>query len=321
MDWNVGRDLLTLTDSIGALRNVGLMLVPAPAQAEFGPLMCRYQIDFEITAAGDLKIVSEIPQLKFDAVAPAGSLKLKAKVTAPAGANFSWNFGDGGPLQTGATVQHSYDKPGKYQLTSRIVREERLNEYRAHVSISRDRRSTLPLTAFPSLSRDPNATGLEPGHTRVAASATADSGDAITAAWMLAGQAALRGNRVTFDLQPGKYSLNFTAVRTLQTRAYCKQRFTPEKLLPMTSLTVTSNRTFDENGAQTTGTGDHPPANPFTTQFFNGNALSPLDDWTLELLLADNPALRGVDFSDVETFDLAELQDAFLVLEYETNPQ
>src|SRR5215510_1671378 len=94
MEWSVGRDLLTLTDSIGALRNVGLMLVPAPAAAEFGPLMCRYEIDFEITTAGDLKLLSDIPQLKFDPVAPAGGLKLKARVIAPAGANVNWNFGD-----------------------------------------------------------------------------------------------------------------------------------------------------------------------------------------------------------------------------------
>jgi hypothetical protein len=283
--------------------------------------MCRYQIDFEITAAGDLKVLSDIPQIKFDPVAPAGSLKVKAKATAPAGANLSWNFGDGGPLQTGAAVQHSYDKPGKYQVTSRIVRGERLNEYRASVSVSRDHRSTLPLTAFPSLSRDTNTTDLKPRETRVAAVCTAGAGETVTALWTLTGGASLRGDRVTFDLKPGKYSLKFTAVRTLQTRAYCKQRFTPEKLLPMTSLTLTSNRTFDEKGAQTTGTGDNQPANPFTTQFFNGNVLSPLDDWTLELRLADNPALRGVDFSDRETFELGELQDAFLVLEYETSPR
>jgi len=224
-------------------------------------------------------------------------------------------------LQSGAIAQHTYDKPGKYQVTSRLVRGERLSEYRASVSISRDHRPTLPLTVFPALSRDPNTSGLEPGRTRVAAAVTVDSSDAISTVWTLAGQDTRRGSRVTFDLKPGKYSLNFTAVRTLQTRAFCKQRFTPEKVLPMQSLALSSNRTFDEKGEQTTGTGDNPPANPFTTQVFNGNALSPLDDWTLELRLADNPALRGVDRSDQETFDLGELQDALLVLEYETTPR
>jgi hypothetical protein len=125
---------------------------------------------------------------------------------------------------------------------------------------------------------------------------------------------------VTFDLKPGSYSLNFTAIRTLQARAYCTQRFTPDQLTPMQSLTLASNRTFDVNGQATTGTGDHAPANPFTNQLFNG-VLSPLDDWVLELRLAENPSLRSVDFSDAETLDLGELQDAFLVLEYESKPE
>jgi len=114
--------------------------------------------------------------------------------------------------------------------------------------------------------------------------------------------------------------LNFTAIRTLQARAYCTQRFTPDQLTPMQSLTLASNRTFDVSGQATTGTAEHAPANPFTSQLFNG-VLSPVDDWVLELRLAENPSLRSVDFSDAETFDMAELQDAFLVLEYESKPE
>jgi hypothetical protein len=88
----------------------------------------------------------------------------------------------------------------------------------------------------------------------------------------------------------------------------------------MQALVLTSNRRLDVNGQETTGTGGQAPANPFTNQLFNG-VLSPLDDWVLELRLAENPSLRSVDFSDAEIFDMGELQDAFLVLEYESKPE
>jgi hypothetical protein len=149
--------------------------------------------------------------------------------------------------------------------------------------------------------------------------ATARSGEAVTSVWTIRGEAARKGDRVTFDLKPGRYSLNFTAIRTLQARAYCTQRFTPDQLTPMQAL-LASNRTFDVNGQETTGTGDHAPANPFTNQLFN-RVLTPLDDWVLELRLAENPSLRSVDFSDAEILAMGELQDAFLVLEYESKPE
>ncbi len=43
-------------------------------------------------------------------------------------------------------------------------------------------------------------------------------------------------------------------------------------------------------------------------------------EWTIELPLSDNPFLRSVSATDVEQYDLAEIQDVILALEYETTP-
>ena len=58
--------------------------------------------------------------------------------------------------------------------------------------------------------------------------------------------------------------------------------------------------------------------NAFSMQLFeNGNVvLSPVDRWTFELPLADNPWFMSVSPSDVPEFDGDELADAILSLEF-----
>ena len=319
MEWRVSHDLLTLTDSIGALRNAGVMLIPARKQAQFGRLTNSYRIDFRVPAAGNLEILSDIPQLKFEAVAPIDSLKVKAKATLPAGAALSWDFGDGSGLQSGATLQHTYAKPGKYEVTLRVVRDAHLSEYKADVVVSRTHRAGLPVTAFPSLSLDPDTTGLEPGRTRIAAVMTAPADDLVTGIWKLDDELSHRGDRVSFDLMPGDYTLEFRAIRTLQARVYSKRRFAPDQALSMELLTLTSNRRFDAAGQETTGVSPNPPANPFTQHLFTGGALSPVDDWVIELPLAQNPWLRAASLNGQKEYDLGDVQDAILALEYEAS--
>jgi hypothetical protein len=128
----------------------------------------------------------------------------------------------------------------------------------------------------------------------------------------------VRGSRAAFDLRPGDYTLFFTAVRTLKARAYCTQRHLTDPGFAFNGLRLASNRRFDVNGAETTGVGDNPPANPVTTHLFASGPLSPVDEWTIELPLADNACLRSVGTRDTEQYDLTEIQDAVLALDYET---
>jgi len=75
-----------------------------------------------------------------------------------------------------------------------------------------------------------------------------------------------------------------------------------------------TNRTFDlATGAETTTS-----PNAFSTQLFgNGNVvLSPVDRWTLELPLAENPWFMSVSPTDIAEFDGGELADAILSLEF-----
>ena len=53
---------------------------------------------------------------------------------------------------------------------------------------------------------------------------------------------------------------------------------------------------------------------------FAEGALSPVDEWTVELPFADNAFLRSVGATDAEQYNLAEIQDVVLGLEYETTP-
>lgn len=74
-----------------------------------------------------------------------------------------------------------------------------------------------------------------------------------------------------------------------------------------------TNRTFDvTTGNETTGS-----LNAFGQHVFGGvSALSPIDSWTLEFPLDDNPCLLSVSPGDSKQHDLGELSDVFLTLEY-----
>lgn len=176
------------------------------------------------------------------------------------------------------------------------------------------------MTAFPTLARETGA-GIPNGHTRVVGTLNAlAADDPVTATWRVGELGSVKGNSATFDLKPGDYTLRFTAVRTLKARLYCTQRHLTESAFDFNGLGLTSNRRFDLNGTQTTGVGSNPSANNVATHLFAEETLSPVDKWTVELPLSDNAFLRSVSATDVEQYDLAEIQDIVLALEYETTP-
>jgi hypothetical protein len=175
------------------------------------------------------------------------------------------------------------------------------------------------VTAFPTLTRETNP-GIPVGHTRVVGTVNTPVGDPVFATWHVGNQQAVTGDSAAFDLTPGNYTVFFTAVRMLKARMYCTQRHLTEPVFDFNGLSLASNRRFDLNGNEITGIDSNPPANPLTAHLFEAGALSPVDEWTVELPLSDNAFLRCVSGTDVEQHDLAEIQDVILALEYETIP-
>jgi hypothetical protein len=131
----------------------------------------------------------------------------------------------------------------------------------------------------------------------------------------------MTGERASFDLKPGRYTLHFSAVRTLKARVHSTQRFLPGSSFGFSGLSLATNRRFDLNGDEITGVGSNPPANPLAKHLFGAGALSPVDEWTLELSFSDNRCLRSVSATDAEQYGLGEIEDVVLALEYETTPR
>lgn len=314
MEWQVTDDLLTLAEPVGRLRNLAVLLTPAPTRINFGRVRCSFPVVFRVTESGEVQ--SDIPQVTFDLSAP---LKLTARAVVPAGANVSWDFGDGAGLQSGPEIEHIYARPGSYEATLRLVRAGRLSEYKADVIVSRTSQLLPPLAVFPSLRRDTGATGVPPGQVRVVASIAQPAGETLAARWRLRNGPAFKGESISFNLKPGEHTLLLSATHVLRARVHGRQRFQPEKVLEMSGLSFTSNRRFDEDGKETTGIAPQPAANNLTSHLFLPETeISPADVWVLELSSADNPCLRSVSSSDTEQFDLGEVQDAILGLEFET---
>lgn len=316
MSWPVTDAFLTLNDSLGVLRNAGLILLPSAKQVQFGRLTANYRVNIRITAAGGLEVLSEIPQVGFQQGAVSDNpLTVVTQTVVPAGATVAWDFGDGTGFQNGSTLQHTYTKAGRYDVTLRVVRNGRLTEYKAALVVSRQHTVAPPLAVFPALRRLNAAPDTPPGHTRIRASMNEPAGETLTGIWKIDKQPARTGNTVNFDLLPGDYTLLFTAMRSLQARVYCRQRFVPDQSFTMSSLRLNTNRNFDSDGNQTNAVS----LNALSRHLFTRGALSPVDNWVLELPLADNLCLRSVSPADTEQFDFSEMQDAVLSLEYETS--
>ena len=323
MTWNVTRDLLTLTDTLGAVRNVALLMLPTSRKTNYlCNLISQYEVRVRITSEGDVVVLSEIPEVTFTSGTTANPLSLTAQTKLPDGAEISWDFGDGSTRQSGADQQHNYAKPGRYAVSLRVVRDGRLSEFQADVVVSRSHADGLkpPVTAFPTITRDQTSTNIPAGHTRIVGETNAATDDPVIVNWRVSDQAGFKGNSATFDLQSGDHTLFFSAVRPLKARAYSTQRHVTEPVFDFGGLSLTSNRRFDQNGTEITGVTPNPQPNLVAKHLFGNGALSPVDEWTIELPLADNPFLRSVSATDVEQYDLAQIQDVVLALEYETTP-
>jgi peptidoglycan hydrolase-like protein with peptidoglycan-binding domain len=307
LDWDVSEGMLSLAGSPNELRNVAVALPLVQNGPELGRCYCRYPISIHV-APGTVNVLTALPQLT---MTPNG-LTLNCAFTGPASTQASWDFGDGTPLAQGATAAHTYARPGRFEIVTRLVQKNELIEYRSAVVVSATHPANAPLTVTPVFSASAVATDgtvtltiSTPGVTDVSldcsagiARGRADSGP------------------LTLKLKPGTYLLDFLATRKLSARFYSKQRYLPAAPIVLNRDRIATNRTFDvTTGAETTAS-----LNAFGALIFkNGNAtvaLSPVDRWTLELPLADNPWFVTVSPSDIAEFDGGELADAILGLEF-----
>ncbi len=304
MEWDVTAEDLALQGSAGTLENLALFFVPSLRTVELGRQMCSYPIEFDVDGAGTVTLLRAPPAISFTTV----GLALDATLSMPAGSTVTFDFGDETGLQDSAALPHTYARPGRYEVLVRIAADGRLTEYRADVVVSRDHAVLAPCVALPVLQ-----TAVSGGKVVLTPSLQVPSGEALTAVWQM--DHVLSDDApgpVRFTLDPGRYVLRLRALRPLTARFHSRQRHLPSVTLPAEGLFLTTNREFDE----VTGNELPTTANGFTQHVFGGGPVSPVDRWTLELNLGDNPQFASVTTQDALQFELGELSDVFLALEF-----
>jgi len=304
MDWLVDAEALTLQGVVGRLNNVAVLCASSARRLELGRLMCSYPVEFVVDDAGVVRIARELPRISLTT----NGLVLDATLNTPLGSTVTFDFGDGTAVVDPGALPHTYGRPGRYDVLIRIVANERLTEYRAAVVVSLQHTVAPPCVAVPDLQTTVNA-----GKIVLQPSLQSPSGEALSVIWRIDGREADSGSDpVTFTLDPGRYVLRFIAVRPLNARFYSQQRFDLTTLVALDGLRAATNRTFDTDGTETTQN-----LNAFGQHVFGAGMLSPLDRWTFELSLDDNPGAVSVSSADARRLDLSELADVFLALEYQ----
>jgi hypothetical protein len=306
MDWQVTPDFLALRGSVGALRNVAVLLTPSQKRLELGRLMCSYPVEFTVDAAGEITLLRTLP--RFSLQTNGLELSVTFHPNMPAGATVTFDFGDGTGLLDSTALPHTYARPGRYVVLVRIKNDGHLTEYRAAVVVSRQHAVLPPCIACPIVH-----TTLVDGKVRLKIFLEDVPGETFSAIFRIDNVKPDAGSDpITFTVDPGRYVLRFSAIRPLVARFYSQQRFDPTSTLEVTSLHLATNRTFDlETGDETTTN-----LNTFGQHVFGSDTLAPTNRWTLELLMNDNASLVSVSSADAKQHDLSELSDAVLALEY-----
>lgn len=137
------------------------------------------------------------------------------------------------------------------------------------------------------------------------------------------GDLSAEGNSATFTLKPGNFILDFATVRKLTFKTYGAQRYVKDLApLPPQGLSATTNRTFDQNGTETNGTGTPPlPArNELAKRLFDKGAIAPEDAWTFELMPEEILGVPAGTVIGKAELDLSDIQDVVLSMEYDITP-
>ena len=326
MVWKAPRELLALSGDLGRLRNIGMSLRPGVPDVHFSRLMTQLRVSFRIDeSAGVASGVTVFTALPETSVTQTASLTVAVKAQLDGATELAWDFGDGTPIlrtvRSGTTPiapaegTHVYAKPGRYVLKLRCVQNDSLSEFRIAVAVSRNQTLGEPLIVRPQVTFDTTAKTIK----IITDGAVQQAGRML---WRV-GSLTAEGNSATFKLKPGHYILYFAAVRQLNFRAYGVQRYINDSAPhPLIGLSGTTNRTFDDNGKETNGTGTPPePArNELAKRLFGTGELSPEDDWTFELIPEELLGLPAGTPIGAEELDLNDIQDVVLSMEYDVTP-
>jgi hypothetical protein len=329
MVWRVRRDMLSLHGRLGRLCNIGMSLRPGVADVNFSRLLARVPVNFRIdgtngTASG-VTVFTPVPDI---AVTQSAPLTVQVRAALNTASELTWDFGDGTAVLRAARAgtepiraaqgTHTYAKPGRYVLTLRCVQDDSLSEFRVAVVVSRTQKLGDPLIVLPPrFTFDTTKKSL----TVAASGAVQEAGRVL---WR-ARTRMVEGPSATFKLKPGHYTLELVAVRKLRFRAYGTQRYVQGDAvppLPLSGLSATTNRTFDESGKETNGTGSptpRPARNELAARLFGAGEISPADDWTFELMAEDIVGVPAKAMSS-EQLDLSDIQDVVLSMEYDVTP-
>ncbi|MDP2604238.1 MAG: hypothetical protein Q8S00_16860 [Deltaproteobacteria bacterium] len=313
MVWKVPREILTLTGELGRLRNIGFSLRPGVPNVHFSRLMTRLRLSFRVDeSAGVASGVTVLTAIPETSVTQTGPLTVAVRAAMDGASELAWDFGDGTPIlrtvRSGATPiapaegTHTYAKPGRYVLKLRCVKNGSLSEFRVSVVVSRDQKLGDPLIVhLPGVNFDTTARTI-----------TITTGGAVLQAgrilWRV-GDLTAEGNSATFALKPGNHTLEFAAVRSLNFKAYSAQRYVNDLTpLSLRGLNATTNRTFDQDGVETNGTGTPqlPARNELAKRLFNSGEISPADDWFFELIPQEILGVPDGTAIGAEELDLRE---------------
>jgi len=288
------------------LRNLAVLLPLVPNGLEFGRCYCRYTLQLNVSS-GTVEVLTALPDFT---VTPNG-LTLNCAFTGPDGIEVSWDFGDNTQLARGSSAQHTYARPGRYEVSTRLVRDRKLVEYRSAIVVSANHSTVAPLIVTPVFSASAASTDGTVALTVSAPTTVTDVSIDCSAGRV---RARADSGAATLNLAPGVCTLEFLATRKLSARFYSKQLYQPTNPVTLYRDRISTNRTF----ALTTGTETTALPNELTTHLFGDGSVtaSPVDRWTLELPLEENPWFTTVSPSDLPEFDGAEFADAILSLEF-----
>ncbi len=305
MTWPVTREILSLAPPAGELRNIGVALVPATGGPDFGNLFNRFEVEIHLDLNGQPTVQSFLPQLELRIDRKTFYAKLNNPLLASA---VSWDFGDGSS-SPGLQVEHTYSSAGAFNGSVRIETEGRLKEYSFLVNVSSDSTCLPPVTAFPQFTK---VGTVAAGKIKVKINAIGvASGDTVSIVASVQGtRFDARGANPEFELEINReYVVAITVIRQLKTHVYSRRRSVQASTVLLDLLHVQTNRTFDSSGETNAGS-----RNSFAQLFFSPGAISPVDTWSLETHLSENPVLLSQDPSKP---DFSQIQDAILLLQYE----
>ena len=189
-------------------------------------------------ASGTVNVLTVLPQFT---TTPNG-LTLNCAFTGPAGTQVNWDFGDGTPLAQGSSAAHTYARPGRYEVMTRLVLGSTLVEYRSAVVVSANHSAAAPLAVTPTFSASAAASD---GTVTLTVSTSGGAQDVSLDCSAGTVRARSDSGPAILKLKPRTYILDFLAMRKLSARFYGKQRYLPAVPIALNRGRIATNRTFD----------------------------------------------------------------------------